>query len=553
MKRTGIIVSALLAAVAAAPCLGTEGQEPRTPAEAADAVTVPEAWRDCLEAGPLTVAGGPFYGVIEGFGMIPVVPVRWSLRNLTDQTLYVEMGYGSRNPNGPGGTGMSVSYVLAPHEDRSIRDTAAVFSVAVPAKLRVGLDGLRLPGRTMDPPSRRSVVEGVALPPSPGRAAVFAFDGPLAVKHVRLTHAPEQGNRLEVLVANPTGRRCIVGVQVAVGDPARSDPALVETPLARSRGAFVEQMAAVEPGGESLLALPYRVPSDAGEAPALAYRVFEERGPIDADLLKRLALTERDVRHPDRPLIQAGGFDLAAAAAAGLAVLPPCVPVKERAKLTIQTASEHFLFRYRPDSFAAGNIESIIEVREAAYERLRGALDMDLPFAVTIDLYPDMEAKSLGSGTTWTPANTVNSRHIAEVCNETCQCDAAHEVAHLFSFQFGSGGDRLCEAFAVRWEQDVDLAAYRRRAAGRVADGTAADPLGGDVSEEAVTFVDCLMRRDLASFKAFMAACAREKTSEELDRAARAIYGAGLDDMRRWWREDLAAAEPRDGETSPNP
>ena len=80
---------------------------------------------------------------------------------------------------------------------------------------------------------------------------------------------------------------------------------------------------------------------------------------------------------------------------------------------------------------------------------------------VTVDLYPDGQAKGLGSGTYYTPANTVTDTHIAEVYNSSYQCDIYHELAHIFSYRFGDTGPAapgLIENFAEYFEhQNMNL------------------------------------------------------------------------------------------------
>jgi len=96
-------------------------------------------------------------------------------------------------------------------------------------------------------------------------------------------------------------------------------------------------------------------------------------------------------------VLHAECLDLGKATDKGLVVLPPPeLPVKERATLTVEKRSGHFLFRYRPGSYAESHIDQAVRAREAAYEKLRALLRMELPVTVTIDLYPDMEAKGLG-------------------------------------------------------------------------------------------------------------------------------------------------------------
>lgn len=515
------------------------------PAEpAAYSVRLPDEWKQHLSVGELIVTGSPFYSVRNKGGMMPVVPVRWSLKNLTDQALYFEVNFRSPNPKGEGATGMSVGYLLAPHERRQVYDVVTVFTANAPNTLQLRLEKLGLPDRHMDPPPHAPLTVGSVPTPatSPVICAPVVGRGDLCVKSARLTCTPEHGNQLAILVSNPTDRPRAIGVQVCVADPSKSDPPLAASPLARSGGSLGQKESVVEAHGEASLTVAYRVPTDAGDRLVLGYRVFERLTPASPQMVTRLGLTEQQLRRLDQPLIQAGCFDLQQAAAEGLADVPPALPVTERAKLTAQRESRHFLFHYRPDSYAAQNIERIVQVREAAYDRLSKMLKMELPVTVRIDLYPDMEAKAFGSKTTWTPANTVNNRHIAEVCNESYQCDAHHELAHIFTFHFGAEGNGLCEAFAVYCEGDWNREWMRGEVRRRLAEGTAGDPLalnaGG--SAEAATFVDYLINRDVTLFKQFFVVSTTARDPEELEQAARKIYKTDLEGLRGQWRDSLS-------------
>jgi hypothetical protein len=144
---------------------------------------------------------------------------------------------------------------------------------------------------------------------------------------------------------------------------------------------------------------------------------------------------------------------------------------------------------------------------------LSTVLQMQLPKTVTIDLYPDMEAKGLGSGTTWTHANTVTNTHIAEVYNVADQCDRYHELAHVFSYHFPnrgtkSGNGALSEGFADFFEDhSKDLNPVREAVKQELAQGTL-KPLAEVVLTDApagpmFTLFDFLIRKDVEKFKAW--------------------------------------------------
>ena len=236
----------------------------------------------------------------------------------------------------------------------------------------------------------------------------------------------------------------------------------------------------------------------------------------------------------------------------GTVTLPPTVPVAERAKLISETPSDHFLFRYRPDSYAEHNITSIVLSRESAYGKLHAMLRMDLPNMVTIDLYPDMEAKALGSGTAWTNANTVNNHQIAEVCNEASQSDPSHELAQIFAMQFGDAGKGLNESFATYWEADTDIVAAKERL--RIVLGSGASrPLLDSLAvpcDESWTFIDCLLKQDMPKFKQFYTrlSSAETLTSAALDDAARKVYGTDFAKLEEQWRayvQDTGCKAPK--------
>ncbi|MHC4155883.1 MAG: hypothetical protein ACYST6_13295 [Planctomycetota bacterium] len=226
-------------------------------------------------------------------------------------------------------------------------------------------------------------------------------------------------------------------------------------------------------------------------------------------------------------------------------------PVAERARLTAQKQSEHFLFRYRPGSYAEQNIERIIREREQAYDHLSSVLQMELPDITTIDLYPDMEAKALGSGTKWTPCNTRTNKHVCEVYDESYQCDAYHELAHIFSYHFPNyrcnrGG--LVETFAAYFEPHNMAIPETKETVRHTLQEGKLNPLGevlhsGSSSEELVIAIDFLLRKDVDKFKKLYVRATCAKKREDLEKTAQEIYGTDLKGLDKAWREFINQSE----------
>ncbi|MCK4849891.1 MAG: hypothetical protein KAT11_01000 [Phycisphaerae bacterium] len=513
-------------------------------------VSLPEGWERYLSVGKLTVIGEPFYGIRhKSFGLCPVLRVQWSLENLSSEPLYFKMNYRGKNPAGPGGTGFGVGYVLDAHECRTIEDIVPVFSAKVAAPLKIYLIKLWTPKERLEPTERHV---GVTI--GPLKATGLLTNDLIAgnernthfnIKQVQLTHSKAKGNMLKATVSNKTNDELQLAVQVAVGDPAKADFAQVESLLMKSKGSFTEATVTINPHRDTTINVPYTVPSDAGSNPLLAFRLFELTETLAPALIKSLSLTERDMRHyRSTRLVYWGRFDLLKAADKGLASLPSYVPVEERAKLTGEKRSKHLVFRYRPNSYAARNINEAIKNREEAYDKLSSTLRMELPRTVRIDLYPDMESKALGSGTKWTPANTVTGTHIAEVCNEGYQCDPYHELAHIFSFHFGGATGGLCEAFAVYFEpNNMTVDACRERVLSELSEGKL-QPLREILRTEGTTnanvlLVHYLLNRDLNKFKNLYVATTRAKDMEELEKAIHEIYGTDTEGLEQQWLDWL--------------
>jgi hypothetical protein len=344
---------------------------------------------------------------------------------------------------------------------------------------------------------------------------------------------------LELEVANRGNQEIPLVAYAAAGDPADKGHGMPQT------GLFVEAAQTMKPNTTSVIRLPYRVP-DTGPDPWLVFTVLEP--------------TTRTLPQNGQPVpddlsaVSWGWFNLRQAAARGLATAPAYVSVEERAKLTAQKQSKHFLFRFRPGSYAERQIGTAIAEREAAYQRLSAVLRMELPKTVTIDLYPDMEAKGLGSGTYTNWANTVTNTLIAEVYNESYQCDRYHELAHLFSYcipgcESGpTGSDALLEPFAEYFEtgtvQLID--GFKANLSDELAKGTllplAKVLLGGNRKSSRIpegAFIDFLIRKGMDDFKKFFARVGQAKTSKDLEQASREVYGIGLEELEQQWHKYL--------------
>ncbi len=175
---------------------------------------------------------------------------------------------------------------------------------------------------------------------------------------------------------------------------------------------------------------------------------------------------------------------------------------------------------------------------------------MELPKTVTIDLYPDMKAKALGSGAAWTPANTITYTHIAEVYNQGYQCDSFHELAHIFSYHFPNNatgdGVNLVEAFAVYFERDnrqmqpiiedmtQQLNAGNLRSLDQILlDGYTAPP-------DAMAFIDYLLRKDLNKYKVFYVRVRLADSVADLEKACLEIYETDLKGLELQWHSSLS-------------
>ncbi|MHC4604220.1 MAG: hypothetical protein ACYS6W_12915, partial [Planctomycetota bacterium] len=438
MKRTFICLAILIFAVG---CTTVDTRR-------AYDVTIPEEWQSSISVGKLTMVGSACYGVPWTFGLYPVVRLNLPVENLTSDTLYLKFNYRTESKKkGFGNSGMGVCYTLAPHEKRPIDTIAPVASLSRPIRFLIRMGE---PLRSFDIKASTATKVVIIDPFEVSKTAAQDIEiqkvenDDFEIKEVQLTYSREQGNLVVFKVKNRTNQDLSLGAYVAVNDPENIETKGV---LARPRGFFYDSTETIPAKDVTIISIPYNIPP-VGPNPVLVFTLFKPHE--DNDILGK-----HDSRRWDVRLVGYGSFNLGQAAERGVCVIPVHPPVEERAKLTAQKKSEHFLFRFRPGSYAEQHIERAISEREEAYEKLSKVLQMKLPETVTIDLYPDMESKGLGSGTTWTPCNTRTNKHICEVYSQTYQCDAYHELAHIFSYHFqnySSNRGGIVEAFAAYFE-----------------------------------------------------------------------------------------------------
>ncbi|HUW20396.1 MAG TPA: hypothetical protein VMW16_13950 [Sedimentisphaerales bacterium] len=501
-------------------------------------VTIPEEWKQDLSVGKLTLVDSAFYGVPWRFGLFPVVRLNLPVENLTSDTLYFKVNYRTESKKkGLGNSGMGVTYTLSPREKRLIDTIAPIASATRPIRfiLRMGQ-----PHHSLDPSASAQTVV-VTIDPfktdevSTGDIQLTKVDNEdFEVEEVQLAHSEDQGNLIFMKVRNKTDEDLLIGTYVAVNDPKNIETKGV---LARPRGFFRRSVQTVPGRDTALITIPYNIPP-VGPDPVLGFTLFKPHKDSST-------FGERDRREWDVGLVGYGSFNLRRATERGQCVIPVHAPVEERAKLTAQKKSEHFLFRYRPGSYAERNIEKIIREREQAYDHLSSVLQMELPKIVTVDLYPDTESKGLGSGTTYTACNTRSNRHIAEVHSEAYQCDAYHELAHVFSYHFpGYSSNRggLVEAFAVYFEpgniNPDEARAKLKHTFGKGELKSVSETLLLDgVCEENVVFIDFLLKKDVEKFKEFYVRATRAEGMEDLEKAAQEIYGTDLKGLDEGWRK----------------
>ena len=349
-----------------------------------------------------------------------------------------------------------------------------------------------------------------------------------------LSYTQDAGNLVNFKVKNLTDKDLTLGYNISVNDPENVETKSV---LARPRGFFSNKIETIKANSIKNISLPYNIPV-VGPEPFLSYMIFKPN--VDVTNYDK-----HDSRHRDVILAGYGSFDLNEASKQNLCVIPEYPTIEERARLTVQKQTEHFLFRYRPDSYAEQNIDKAINDREAAYQKLSEVLHMELPEIVTIDLYPDMEAKALGSGTTWTPANTRNNKHICEVYNEGYQCDHYHELAHIFSFHFpgfNSSKDGIVETFAAYFEtNNMPVGPTKQLLKEQLKEGkllSMIEVLQSESSnEELAILIDFLLKKDVEKFKEFYVLVTKSQEKVSIEKAIRQIYEIESKELEQQWHE----------------
>lgn len=500
-------------------------------------LTIPEDWKQSIFVGELTVDCNAFYGVPWFLGLYPAVRLQLPVENLTSKTLYFKVNYRTESKKrGYGNSGMGVQYMLNPREKRLIDTIAPIASVTRDIRFI-----FRMSEPFHSPDSPNSTTQNVITVDPFKISAVDAGDIELKrvenknfeVKQVQLAHSKEKGNHVVFEIKNKTQSDVSLEAYVAVNDPENIEKKGV---LARPRGFFSDSIETIPADNTMSVTIPYTIPP-VGPKPFLVYTLFKPNQNIEQG--------ERDHRKWDMVLVGYGSINLNQAAERRHCVIPVYLPVQERAKLTAQQKSEHFLFRYRPGSYVEQNIAKIIKEREDAYTKLSSVLKMELPVMVTIDLYPDMEAKGLGSGTTWTPANTRTNKHICEVYDEQYQCDPFHELAHIFSYHFpncDSNKGGIVEAFAAYFEpNNMVVGPTRQILKHKLSQGELRSLdkvlLSGSSGQELVILIDFLLKKDVEKFKSFYVHVTRTRTKTGMEKAVRQVYGTDLKGLEKQWHE----------------
>ena len=500
-------------------------------------LTIPEEWKQSISVGELTVDCNAFYGVPWFLGLFPVVRLNLPVENLTTDKLYLKLNYTTKSKiEGYGNSGMGSYYMLEPREKRLIDTIVPIASVTRPIRFILRM-GQPYHNFELRPSAGTEVVMIDPFKISP--AIVKDIDlrnvdnKYFVVEEVQPAHSKEQDNYVLFKVRNTTDQDVNLRAYVAVNDPKNIETKGV---LARPRGFFSDTIKTICANNIESITIPYKIPP-VGPNPVLVFTLFK---PHKEDIKPN----GRDNRDWDMTLVGYGSIDLNRAAGLGQCVIPVHLPVEERIKLTAQTESEHFLFRYRPGSFTEQNIEKIITEREEAYAKLSSVLNMKLPVIVTIDLYPDMEAKGIGSGTTWTPANTRSNKHICEVYNEQYQCDPFHELAHIFSYHFpdyrsNKGG--IVEAFAAYFElNNMQIGPTKKILEHQLSKGKLpplVDVLQSESSDqELVILIDFLLKKDVEKFKRFYVLITKSQKAD-IEKAIRQIYGMDVKSLEKQWHE----------------
>jgi hypothetical protein len=516
---------------------------------------IPSAWNGKLAISRFSILGSPFFGAPWDLAVSPSLRMSYGLTNLSGNTLHVLVNYrteGKGNNSGNGGW-----YVLGPGEHRWIETICPVVAVQPIPRFIFMLTPLDHAPTRLDmdqlPASRLLVLDSLTLPtlevPS-GVPAVRTITGrPLRATTVAL-FGSARTNTITATVTNASDRPRQAALWVGV---SHVEIAAKEPPKIAGGGFFRREYSTVPAHGVAALSVDYELPY-AGPHPILAYQIVEAR----QDKADPTALRRRDllayVAQTDADLLAWGAIDLTLAAKSGLCVLTPPAPVRERANLTAKTQSAHFLFCYRPGSTAERDIDDIVAAREAVYARLSTLFELQLPCPVQIDLYPDIEAKGLGSGTRMNVANTINDSHIAEVYNATTQVTPGHELAHIFSYHFpshpsrggdlGKPGDAFVEGFAGCFELEDSAGTAKKRLrqrpertyAGMVELITSKSPA---VNDEQVALVDFFIRKNPRSFKKFYVQAIAQPDPKGIDLASRDAYQISAEDLDKEWHQSL--------------
>jgi len=519
---------------------------------------LPPSFVRTLAVSKISISPSSMFGSPWDFGLSPSVRLRYGLTNLTKQTLHVLVNYRTEVKRKGTNTGTGACYLLAPRESRIIEAIAPVAGFQPNLRFVLMLvplehapenaDFARLSGNKV------LVIDPLPLKVSPLPAGLSAtclsMPQPLELLRVSLMTS-NHVNCISATLTNRTEQARVGGLWVGVNHvntPAGGPPSVP------GGGFFKRESALVPARGVAVLSVAYDLPNS-GPHPLLAYQVVEcVQGMPDPSALQKRNVSAI-MAATDVNLVAWGAVDLVETARAGECVLVPPVPIEQRTNLTAETKSAHFIFRYRPDSVAERDIEQIVAAREAVYNKLSRLYEIELPGPVQIDLYPDMEAKGLGSGTPINVANTINASHIAEVYNSMTHVSPGHELAHIFSFRFpghhdrggalGKSGDGFVEGFAGCYEFNDSakeaLAGLRARLNGKPAPGlvdliASASP---GVNDEEVVLVDFLTRKNPKSFKTFYVEVIAHPDRKTIDKAARKAYNVSLEELEKEWQRFL--------------
>jgi hypothetical protein len=500
-------------------------------------VMIPEQWKSKISVGKLTVDCNAFHGIPWLFGLYPVVRLNVPVQNLTAKTLYFKFNYSTKSKiAGYGNSGMGVTYTMAPAEKRLIDTIVPIASATRPIKFLIRMSE---PSENLDMRASADniiiTIDPLKISSSPSNDTGLnkVTNDYFEIKEAQLKHSPEQGNLVTFQIQNLTDEEQKLGVYVGVNDPVNME---TKAGLARSRGFISKTIHTIPAKSTKGITIAYNIPP-VGPGPVLVYTLFKPNIEVSYS-------GSRDSRDWDMTLAGYGSFDLTEAAELGKCVIPIHEPVEERAKLTAEKKSEHFIFRYRTGTYAEKNIDNAVREREQAYDKLSKVLQMELPVTVTIDLYPDMEAKGLGSGTTWTPANTRSNKHICEVFNEEYQCDPYHELAHIFSYHFpnyNSNQGGIVEAFAAYFEpNNMQIDPTKKILKRQLSEGklpSLLEVLQSQSSDhELVILIDFLLKKDVQKFKQFYVIITKSQ-KPDIEKAVLQIYNIDVKDMEEQWHE----------------